>query len=50
ATPEAQAQTLSPLLDGGEAQTEGYDTIHRALRRDASEEAAQAVLQLAEAR
>lgn len=50
ATPEALAQTLSPLLDGGEAQTEGFDTIHRALRRDASEEAAQAVLQLAEAR
>lgn len=50
ATPEALAQTLSPLLDGGEVQTEGFDTIHRALRRDASEEAAQAVLQLAEAR
>ncbi|WP_165663813.1 lipid-A-disaccharide synthase [Metapseudomonas otitidis] len=50
ATPEALAQTLSPLLDGGEVQTEGFDTIHRALRRDASEEAALAVLQLAEAR
>ncbi|MGB4073191.1 lipid-A-disaccharide synthase [Pseudomonas sp.] len=46
ATPEALAQLLAPLLDGGEIQTEGFDVIHRALRRDASVQAAQAVLQL----
>ena len=46
ATPEALAQLLAPLLDGGEVQTEGFDVIHRALRRDASVQAAQAVLQL----
>ena len=46
ATPEALAQLLAPLLDGGEVQTEGFDVIHRALRRDASFQAAQAVLQL----
>lgn len=47
ATPEALAQLLAPLLDGGEVQTEGFDVIHRSLRRDASVEAARAVLQLA---
>ncbi|MCR4509612.1 lipid-A-disaccharide synthase [Pseudomonas sp. 32.2.56] len=47
ATPEALAQLLAPLLDGGEVQTEGFDVIHRALRRDASLQAATAVLQLA---
>ena len=46
ATPEELAQLLAPLLDGGEVQTEGFDVIHRALRRDASVQAAQAVLQL----
>ncbi|WP_339522389.1 lipid-A-disaccharide synthase [Pseudomonas sp. EA_35y_Pfl2_R111] len=46
ATPEALAQLLAPLLDSGEVQTEGFDVIHRALRRDASVQAAQAVLQL----
>lgn len=46
ATPEALAQLLAPLLDRGEVQTEGFDVIHRALRRDASLQAAQAVLQL----
>lgn len=46
ATPEALAQLLAPLLDGGEVQTDGFDVIHRALRRDASEQAAKAVLQL----
>jgi lipid-A-disaccharide synthase len=46
ATPEALAQLLAPLLDGGEIQTEGFDVIHRALRRDASVQAAKAVLQL----
>lgn len=46
ATPEALAQVLAPLLEGGEVQTEGFDVIHRALRRDASEQAAQAVLEL----
>lgn len=46
ATPEALAQLLAPLLDGGEVQTEGFDVIHRALRCDASVQAAKAVLQL----
>lgn len=46
ATPEALAQLLAPLLEGGEVQTEGFDVIHRALRRDASVQAAQAVLEL----
>jgi lipid-A-disaccharide synthase len=42
------AQLLAPLLSGGEVQTEGFDVIHRALRRDASAQAAEAVLKLAE--
>ncbi len=46
ATPEALAQTLSPLLDDGDVQTEGFDSIHRALRCDASSQAADAVLRL----
>ncbi|WXL27199.1 lipid-A-disaccharide synthase [Ectopseudomonas mendocina] len=46
ATPDALAESLSPLIDGGEIQTEGFDEIHRALRRDASRQAADAVLQL----
>ncbi|WP_271103678.1 lipid-A-disaccharide synthase [Pseudomonas tohonis] len=46
ATPEALAQTLVPLLDGGDVQTEGFDRIHRTLRLDASKEAAGAVLDL----
>lgn len=49
ATPEAMAQLLSPLLTRGEVQTEGFDAIHRTLRRDASNRAAQAVLELVEA-
>ncbi|MCM2330528.1 lipid-A-disaccharide synthase [Geopseudomonas sagittaria] len=48
ATPEALAATLSPLLDDGQVQTAGFDAIHRALRRGASERAAEAVLQLVE--
>jgi lipid-A-disaccharide synthase len=48
ATPEALAQLLAPLLSCGEVQTEGFDVIHRALRRDASAQAAEAVLKLAE--
>lgn len=47
ATPEALAQTVAPLIDGGQVQTEGFDVIHRALRRDASLSAADAVLKLA---
>ncbi|TLX63945.1 lipid-A-disaccharide synthase [Stutzerimonas nosocomialis] len=47
ATPEAMAQLLCPLIDSGAVQTEGFDMIHRALRRDASAQAAEAVLQLA---
>ncbi|AYC32089.1 lipid-A-disaccharide synthase [Pseudomonas cavernae] len=48
ATAEALAQTMAPLLDGGEVQTEGFDAIHRTLRQDASRVAATAVLQLIE--
>ena len=46
ATPAALAQTLLPLIDGGEEQTRGFDDIHRTLRRDASNQAADAVLTL----
>ena len=46
-TPEALAQAVAPLIDGGQVQTEGFDLIHRALRRDASVSAADAVLKLA---
>lgn len=46
ATPETLAHTLAPLLDDGQVQTEGFDVIHCALRRDASAQAADAVLQL----
>ncbi len=46
ATAEALAQTLLPLLDNGDAQTGGFDAIHRTLRRDASNQAAEAVLNL----
>ena len=48
ATPEALAGALAPLIDDGQVQTEGFDAIHRALRRGASERAAEAVLQLVE--
>jgi lipid-A-disaccharide synthase len=47
ATAEALAQAVAPLIDGGQVQTEGFDVIHRALRRDASLSAADAVLKLA---
>jgi len=46
ATPEALAKTLLPLIDDGEEQTRGFDEIHRTLRRDASNQAADAVLSL----
>ena len=46
ATPEALAQTLLPLIDDGAEQTRGFDAIHRTLRRDASNQAADAVLNL----
>ncbi|UTW08752.1 lipid-A-disaccharide synthase [Pseudomonas benzenivorans] len=46
ATPEALAQHVAPLLEEGEEQTESFDLIHRALRRDASAQAADAVLEL----
>lgn len=48
ATPEALATTLLPLLDDGSVQTESFDAIHRALRQDASAQAAEAVLALVE--
>ncbi|MDF3864653.1 lipid-A-disaccharide synthase [Pseudomonas denitrificans (nom. rej.)] len=50
ATPEALATTLLPLLDDGSVQTESFDVIHRALRQDASAQAAEAVLALVEKR
>lgn len=50
ATPQALAATLSPLLDDGSQQVEFFDAIHRALRQDASAQAAEAVLQLVERR
>ncbi|HEY0289516.1 MAG TPA: lipid-A-disaccharide synthase [Pseudomonas sp.] len=46
ATADSLAQTLLPLLDNGAAQTAGFDEIHRTLRRDASNQAADAVLSL----
>ncbi|MGY4490243.1 lipid-A-disaccharide synthase [Pseudomonas sp. TE3610] len=46
ATPEALVQTLLPLLDNGQEQTQGFDDIHRTLRRDASNQAAEGVLAL----
>lgn len=48
ATPDALAQALAPLLNDGVVQTEGFDVIHRALRQDASQQAADAVLKLVE--
>ncbi|KJK02098.1 lipid-A-disaccharide synthase [Pseudomonas sp. 21] len=50
ATPEALATTLLPLLADGSVQTESFDAIHRALRQDASAQAAEAVLTLVEKR
>ncbi|AZD27928.1 lipid-A-disaccharide synthase [Pseudomonas chlororaphis] len=46
ATAEALAQTLAPLIEDGQEQTRGFDEIHRTLRRDASNQAAEAVLNL----
>lgn len=46
ATPLALVERLLPLLAGGGEQTSGFDAIHRTLRRDASNQAADAVLQL----
>ncbi|MFB4390932.1 MULTISPECIES: lipid-A-disaccharide synthase [unclassified Pseudomonas] len=46
ATPEALARTLAPLVADGSEQTEHFDQIHRTLRRDASNQAADAVLAL----
>ena len=46
ATADALAQTLLPLLDNGAEQTAGFDALHRTLRRDASNQAAEAVLNL----
>ena len=46
ATPNALAHAMAPLLDDGEIQTHGFDVIHRALRQDASGQAADAILQL----
>ena len=46
ATSEALAQTLASLVADGSQQTERFDEIHRTLRRDASNQAAEAVLAL----
>jgi lipid-A-disaccharide synthase len=46
ATADALADTVLPLLDNGAEQTAGFDEIHRTLRRDASNQAAEAVLSL----
>ncbi len=46
ATADALAQAVAPLLDDGEVQTHGFDVIHRALRQDASRQAADAILNL----
>ena len=46
ATSQALAQTLAPLITDGAHQTDSFDQIHRALRRDASNQAADAVLTL----
>ena len=46
ATSEALAQTLAPLVKDGSQQTDSFDQIHRTLRRDASNQAADAVLDL----
>lgn len=46
ATVDALAQALSPLLDDGDVQTEGFERIHHALRQNASVQAAEAVLEL----
>lgn len=46
ATPQALAEALLPLLDNPGEQTAGFDAIHRTLRQDASNQAADAVLRL----
>lgn len=50
ATSDALAQTLAPLVTDGTQQTDSFDRIHRTLRRDASNQAADAVLALLGAR
>ena len=46
ASADALAQHVLPLLDDAQLQTAGFDEIHRTLRRDASNQAAEAVLNL----
>lgn len=46
ATAESLSAAILPLLDDGQSQTEGFLTLHQTLRRDASAQAADAVLQL----
>jgi len=44
--PMVVAYRLAPLIEGGEEQTRGFDERHRTLRLDASNQAADAVLNL----
>lgn len=46
ATAESLSAAILPLLDDGQSQTEGFLALHQTLRRDASAQAADAVLQL----
>lgn len=46
ATPEALAQAVLQQLDGGAEQTEHFLELHKLLKRDASKQAAAAVLEL----
>ncbi|MBA1189708.1 lipid-A-disaccharide synthase [Pseudomonas entomophila] len=50
ATEQALAHALLPLLADGRGQTEHFEQIHHSLRRDASNQAADAVLALVEER
>jgi len=46
ATPDALAEAVAPLINGGREQTNGFEQIHHALRQNASAQAAEAILEL----